>query len=141
MRDPAVRAPGCGALKRAHNNERELGVEHYIQLALASDPSGILVILDADAECLERDRVGGGKLGPDLLRRARSVARGVPVEVVIANREFEVWFLADVRTLRSKGFFASTKRAGLDKGMDIESLPGSVREKLRSCSAESTRLP
>lgn len=99
--DLAIRAPGSGALKCAHDDDEELGIEYYIEMAARERPDGILVMLDADDECLERaknpSRLG---LGPELLQRARAVAPHIPIEVVVANREYEVWFLASLASLR-----------------------------------------
>lgn len=94
-----VRAAGKGALKVAHDADDELGVEHYIEIALLRNPNAIVVILDADEDAPDT-------LGPSLLARARSVAPGdYPIAVVVATREYEAWFLA--------AFPSSRFRAGL----------------------------
>lgn len=91
--DRAVNAKGCGKLKAAHDPRRHLGIEHYVATALRAGPAdAILVVLDADKECLHRGH--GQGLGPELLMRAQRVAGDVPVSVVVANRTFEAWFLA-----------------------------------------------
>jgi len=91
--DHAVNAKGCGKLKAAHDPRRHLGIEHYVAAALRAGPAdAILVVLDADKECLHRER--GRGLGPELLMRAQHVAGGVPISVVVANRTFEAWLLA-----------------------------------------------
>jgi hypothetical protein len=67
-----------------------------VQLAKATpDCMGILVLLDADndAVCAK---------GPELLKWARSEAAPVPCEVVLANREYEAWFLASMESLRGR---------------------------------------
>lgn len=61
-----VRAAGKGALKVAHDGENELGVEHYVQIALLRQPNAVLVLVDADEDC-------PAILGRDLLKRASSV--------------------------------------------------------------------
>lgn len=48
---------------------------------------GVLVLLDADDDCPK-------SLGPELLARARAARTDKRVGVVVANREFEAWFLA-----------------------------------------------
>jgi hypothetical protein len=53
---------------------------------------GVLVLLDADDDC-------PADLGPRLLDRAVAASLGVPVGVVVANREFEAWLLAGVVSL------------------------------------------
>jgi hypothetical protein len=121
-RDLAIRAAGAGALKCPYDPIQGTGIEYYIELAASEQPDGILVMLDADDECLERakDRRRLG-LGPELLQRARRVAPHVPIEVVVANREFEVWFLAALDTLRRVGALPREKR--WEKSIaDIESI-------------------
>lgn len=61
-------------------------------------PGGVLVLLDADDDC-------PADLGPALLNRARAARSDMPVCVVLANREFEAWFLAAAASLAgSQGF-------------------------------------
>lgn len=98
--DLAIRAPGAGALKCPHNEDDELGVERYVKLAASDRPDGILIVLDADDECLERSKTRRKGLGLELLERARTVAPHIPIQVVVANREYEVWFLAALPRLR-----------------------------------------
>jgi hypothetical protein len=114
--DLAINAKGCGKLKAAYDRERHLGVEHYIEAALRSRPDAILVILDADDECI--DRGPGNGLGPELLARARQVASHVPLAVVVANREYEAWFLASLTSIRAAGFIPQGTR--LSDGLDPE---------------------
>jgi hypothetical protein len=90
--DCAVNAKGCGKLKAPHDPKRHLGIEHYVASALRGEPDAILIILDADKECLHRSREHA--LGPELLERARRAAGPVPVAVVVANRTYEAWLLA-----------------------------------------------
>jgi len=52
----------------------------------------ILIVLDADDDC-------PAELGTDLLRRARAIASHRRVSVVLANREFEAWFIAAASSL------------------------------------------
>lgn len=62
--DLAINAKGCGKLKAAHDRMRHLGIEHYVEAALRNRPDAILVVLDADDECLNRGSSDG--LGPRL---------------------------------------------------------------------------
>lgn len=119
VKEPAVRAAGASALKVGADARSGLGIEHYVTLALAAEPDAILVVLDADEECLERQ--GGRQLGPELLARAEAVAGSVPVGVVVANREFEAWFLADYAAFKRQGLFVSQEFVITS---DIEYLPG-----------------
>lgn len=90
--DLAVNAKGSGKLKTTFDAERHLGIEHYVRAALRARADAILVVLDADTECLHRGP--GEALGPELLERARVIAGEVPVSVVVANRTYEAWLLA-----------------------------------------------
>ena len=57
--------------------------------------AGILIIFDADDDCPR-------ELAPTLEEWAREAAGGKACAVVIANREYEAWFLASVEELRGK---------------------------------------
>ncbi|HVY69870.1 MAG TPA: DUF4276 family protein [Verrucomicrobiae bacterium] len=71
----------------------------YIELAArkvkaAPAPRGfVLVLLDLDDDC-------PGKVGPEILRRAKLQRPDVDFEVVLAHREFETWFLAAANSLK-----------------------------------------
>ena len=99
--DRAINAKGSGRLKAGYDRVRHVGIEHYVHAALGSRPDAILVLIDADDECLHR---GPGRgLGPELLARAKDAAAQVPVAVVVANREYEAWFLASLPAMRAGG--------------------------------------
>lgn len=136
--DKAINAKGCSRLKSPYNRERHLGIEHYIQAALRGRPDAILVVLDADQECIQRDP--GNGLGPELLARAKAVAPHVPLAVVVANPEYEVWFLASLTSIRASGLLpADSSRIPLDIA-DYESRSGckGVIEKILRCPYEET---
>ncbi|WP_295432656.1 hypothetical protein [uncultured Thiodictyon sp.] len=78
-----------------------------MSIALTLRPAAILVVLDADDECQVRS--SGDGLGPALLARARTVAPDMPLAVVIANREYEAWFLASLTALRAAGLLPSDR--------------------------------
>ncbi len=69
-------------------------LERAVQQAVSdrADPGGVLVLLDADDDC-------PATLGPALLERCRGVTR-LPSAVVLANKEFEGWFLGSKESLR-----------------------------------------
>ncbi|MGB6067051.1 MAG: DUF4276 family protein [Desulfomonilaceae bacterium] len=106
--DLAINAKGCGNLKAAYDRERHRGIEHYIEAALRGRPDAILVIIDADDDCMSRGQ--GNGLGPELLARAREVASHVPLAVVVANREYEAWFLASLTSIRLAGLLPKGTR-------------------------------
>ena len=75
---------------------------------------GILVLLDADDDC-------PATLGPALLARARAARPDVRACVVLANREFEAWFIAAAASLAgAHGFPADLAAPG-----DPEKIRGS----------------
>ncbi|HZI16793.1 MAG TPA: hypothetical protein VE153_40880 [Myxococcus sp.] len=119
--DLAIRAPGAGALKCPHDAEDELGVEYYVEMAAREQPDGILIVLDADDECQERAKARRKGLGLELLERARAAAPHIPIEVVVANREYEVWFLAALTRLRQAGLIPQRERLAKQLS-DIETL-------------------
>ncbi len=53
----------------------------------------IFVLFDADDDCPK-------ELAPTLEGWAREISGGIPCFVVMANREYEAWFLASVESLR-----------------------------------------
>ena len=68
-------------------------------------------------------REPGNGLGPALLARARQIACHIPLAVVVANREYEAWFLASITSIRLPGLLPEETR-----------LPGDlVPERPRDC--------
>lgn len=90
-------------------------LERFVQLAARrAGPGGaVLVLVDADDDC-------PAELGPRLLERATGATHGVDVAVVLANREFEAWFLAAAVSLRS--------RRGLPADLVPPDEPESIRD-------------
>ena len=76
--DRAVCAKGQANLLAQSLPKKQRGIEYFVKAALAADPDFLLIVLDADDVCLER---------------ARAVAGHKEIGVVIADREFEAWFL------------------------------------------------
>ncbi len=73
-------------------------LERLVQLAAAkAGPGGaVLVIVDADDDC-------AAGLATSLLERARAVAPDAHgVSVIVANREFEAWFIVGLESLRGR---------------------------------------
>jgi len=76
------------------------GIERAVSAAArrVGGVGGVLVLLDADDDC-------PADLGPTLHTRARSARSDMPMSVVLANREYESWFLAAAASLAgSHGF-------------------------------------
>ena len=78
-------------------------LERYLGLAvnLAGTDGGILVLLDANGDC-------PANLGPDILRRARTARPDRRIEVVLANCEYESWFIAAIDSLKGKRNISAT---------------------------------
>jgi hypothetical protein len=85
---PPIRAPKNKVIK-----ERQL--ERAMELAVSKSrpPRVLFILLDADDDlpCI---------FGPDLLASARKVRSDIPLGVVLANREFESWFLSSLPSLQ-----------------------------------------
>src|SRR5258706_12428867 len=65
-------------------------LQSAVQLAgLTPDCAGILILFDADDDCPKN-------LAAVLEEWAQEVAGGKPCVVVVANREYEAWFLASI---------------------------------------------
>lgn len=73
---------------------REGELERSLEIALKDRTSVtcVLVLIDADDDC-------PAKVGPELFRRCKKIT-SLPVIVVLANREFEAWFLGAKESLR-----------------------------------------
>jgi|ERR1700685_2154157 len=76
------------------------GVEQQVRRAVAlalSEPDcvGVLLLFDSDDDCPKL-------YAPEVTRWSRDEAREVPCEVVMAQREYEAWFLAGLESLRGK---------------------------------------
>ena len=70
------------------------GIERAVAAEALRVPGkgGVLVVLDADDDC-------PAEYGPLLLARAKAARPDKQVSVVLANREFEAWFLAAAPSL------------------------------------------
>ena len=80
----------------------ELGVRKIRQ---TGTPGIIIVLLDADDDC-------PAKLGAQLLQQ---IARAdVAISVVVANREYEAWFLAGAQSLRGQRGISDVAVAPVD---------------------------
>lgn len=84
------------------------GIERAVSAAALRVPGegGVLVLLDADDDC-------PAQLGPELLARAQAARQDKRIGVVLANHEFEAWFLAAAPSLAGlHGFPADFARPG-----------------------------
>lgn len=82
--------------RRRNQLARKADLQRAVRVAmLTADCAGVLVLCDADDDC-PRERA------PALEAWAREAAGHVPCAVVMANREYEAWFLASIDSLRGR---------------------------------------
>jgi hypothetical protein len=87
-----------------------------------------MVLIDADDDC-------PAELGPRLLGRAKQ-ATHIPVSVVLANREFESWFLGAKESLRGVNGVVGNAIAPLDP----ENIRGAKEHLTRNMTRKSRYL-
>lgn len=80
-------------------------------LSLAANKCGdkgwILILFDADDDC-------PAELGQKILRRAQSIAPHRKISVVLANREYEAWFIAAAESLQgNRGLIMTRQRPSI----------------------------
>lgn len=97
----AVEVPHPIRVRRDRFLNRDEEFRRMLLLAAAKCGAGgwILVLLDADDDC-------PAELGPRILQRAQAVVAHRRVSVVLANREFEAWYLAAAKSLDGKRGFS-----------------------------------
>lgn len=111
---PPLNAGSCSNLTKPG------GLERFVQnAALRSDCGAILVLMDADKGCPL-------KIAQDFVARINTMGTKYPVVVVIANCEYEAWFLASLDSIAGKNLEG---RTGLPSGttypvLDVETLVG-----------------
>lgn len=74
--------------------------ERFLRLAASKcgKQGWILIVLDADDEC-------PATRGNEIFSQARAHVADIPLSVVLANREYEAWFIAAARSLNGfRGF-------------------------------------
>lgn len=97
----AIRAPNNQSLVAPHDAARALGLERFLDLAAGQGADGILVVLDAEDACHQTANTPiPERLGPRLQARAKAHLPHIPVQVVVAHRATEAWFLTMARSLR-----------------------------------------
>ena len=105
---------------------------HLLLAAAKSGSSGwILILLDADDDCPVTK-------GQEILTLARAEVPHRPVAVVLANREYEAWFIASAHSLN--GYRSFMSRAG-DQTVDSDSprdAKGWMRERMSTTAYRET---
>ncbi|AVT11958.1 DUF4276 family protein [Paracidovorax avenae] len=101
--EPAVAVQPLPPIRVRRDRFIQRDDEFRKQLLLAAAKSGeqgwILVVLDADDDC-------PAQLGQQLLARAQKYVPHRRISVVLANREFEAWFIAAASSLQGARGFA-----------------------------------
>lgn len=92
--EPPIRVRRDQFLNKPHEFNRYLA----LAAAKAGEEGWVLVLLDADDDC-------PAKKGAEILERAQQYIPYRKVSVVLANREFEAWFIAAAQSLNGvRGF-------------------------------------
>ncbi len=107
-----IRVAKSALVRRAGEFERVLG----LAAANAAPEGSILVLLDADTDC-------PATLGPELLQRARDLRPDLSIGLVLAQCEFEAWFIAAAESLRD--------RQRLRADVEFPASPESIRDAKR----------
>ena len=115
------------------NRDDEFRKQLLLAAAKCGDQGWILIVLDADDDC-------PAELGATIRERARQVVPHRRLSVVLANREFEAWFIASSRSLDgSRGFALAA-----DEEVDAEShrnAKGWMRQHMRETYREVLDQP
>lgn len=122
-----IRVPRDRFLNRDEEFRRHL----LLAAAKCGDPGWILVLLDADDDC-------PASLGVSILQRARACVPHRRVSVVLANREYEAWFIAAAASLHGqRGFvFDPGQTADAERGRDAK---GWMGKRMAARSYDETR--
>ena len=90
------------------NRDEEFSRHVHLASLKCGDAGWILVLIDADDDC-PADK------GAQILQRAQALVPHRQVAVVLANREYEAWFVASAQSLDGKrGFIFQTQDADVD---------------------------
>lgn len=91
---PPYRLPRGQMIGMGHHLENavELGARRILEY---EGTGAIIILLDADDDC-------PAELGPTLLTRAKAKRPEIECKAILANKEYEAWFLAAAVSLRGK---------------------------------------
>lgn len=122
--DVFVELPPPIRVRRDRFLNRDDEFRRFLLLAAAKceDPGRILIVLDADDDC-------PAALGPAIAARAGAVVPHRHVSVILANREYEAWFIAAAASLHGfRGFrFDETRPVEAEVPRDAK---GWVRDRM-----------
>jgi hypothetical protein len=110
--------PDIRVLKAIRSHRADLAkqdsLDKVIQVARTKNPDAILILLDGD------DTTCPGTLAQQLRTWARMSSAPIECEVVVAQREYEAWFLGSIDSLRGK--------QGISNDAEPESTPETPRD-------------
>ena len=90
------------------NRDREFQRHLYLAAKKSGNDGWILILLDADDDC-------PAELAPQILDRAKAQIPHCRISVVLANREYEAWFIAAAQSLHGhRGFVFDPECETLD---------------------------
>ena len=107
-------------------------LERAVELAAlkARSRGGVFVLLDSDDDCPRT-------LAPILLGRAEPAGMGLPVSVILPQREFEGWFLAAAESIRGRRGLPDDLTSPQDPE-EIRGAKGWLRERMRGHAYSET---
>jgi hypothetical protein len=100
-------------------------LEKAVELAAlkARPRGGVFILLDSDDDC-------PAELAPSLLARAQLAGMGLPVSVILPQREFEGWFLVAAESIRGRRGLPADL-APPNNPEEIRGAKGWLRERMR----------
>lgn len=132
--DLAIRTTGAGAFTASYDRGGETGIEHYVDIALLGQPDAILILRDAEDDCLRNRYQQHDGLGPYLLARATAHTPHVPIAVVIVNRSYEAWLLGANKLFSQLGIFKRLPR----ENSRPEALTGNLKRHMKKALISGT---
>jgi hypothetical protein len=103
----AVQMPRAVCVHRNRLKREDLEQAIRRTVNLIQRPCAIFLLADADTDC-------PAVLGPELLERISVVRKDIPMAVVLAQHEYECWFLAAAESLRGHRGLAADLQAPAD---------------------------
>ena len=116
------------------NRPEEFSRHLKLAAAKCGDAGWILILFDADDDC-------PAQKGAEVLAHAQAITPHRRVAVVLANREFEAWFIAAAESLNGcRGFQSHTNDGQVDPEIP-RNAKGWMRERMPGGYGETTDQP
>lgn len=137
-RKPSKAASALGPIKVQKDRflNRDTEFNRFLQLAASKCGADgwILILLDADDACPK-------EMGVQILKRAQECVPHRRISVVLANREYEAWFIAAARSLSGKRGFTFSGDAFVEAERPLDA-KGWVKARMSSGNyGETTDQP